>query len=960
MHAIHTILLVTTLAANAADPSASQPAQPRRCYNFNRGWEFFRPADPVPFVPARTQMLASGDFPQGTKPIDITFTATKARFVCLESLSAYAGVFASVAEFSLLDPNHQTLSRDGWKIAYADSEEIQAGDLAINAIDGKADTNWHTQWHGKSPVPPHSLVIDLGAVRGFSGFRYLPRQDGNPSGMIKSWRFYACEAPFPLPDNANAEGMPPDSAKWEHVNLPHSVRLEPRNASGGKNYQGVCWYRKTLVTDPSWSGKKIYLRFEGAMQVAEISLNGKPVTTHFGGYQPFTIDLTSLLGPAGTHNSIVVKLDNSDNPEVPPGKPQNQLDFCYFGGLYRDVRLEVMDSLHISDEILANRSAAGGIFVTYPEVAADKATVAIQADVENESASARDCKVRQDLIAADGTVVASTTESARLLARSSQIFHQSLTVVQPKLWHPEHPDLYNLRTTILDGGNPVDNRTTRIGIRRIAFTPAGMTINGEKYFALGVNRHQDHPYVGYALPHSANYRDARKLREAGFTSFRSHYPQDPSFMDACDELGILCVVSNPGWQFFGNKTFVSRVYQDAREMVRRDRNHACVALWEPILNETAYPESFCREVHQIIHEEFPGPHCYTAGDGNLGGGSKILDVLYSHRTDAKPSWVREWGDGVDNWGDQQSKVRVDRAWGEVPQLVQAMTHLSRLDDILSGSGGDPARTYFGGACLWAGIDCYRGYHHQPFYGAPLDLFRLPKFDYQFFRSQRPPAVILANAESGPMVHIANFLTYYSPADITIFSNCEEVSLSKNGKLVETRKPEPGYHVAHPPFLFRLNRTDNEKSTYYMTPINSSNERPEELKAEGKIGGKVVATHIVKAPGVMRSITLEADYAGRDLTADGADWIRVYAHICDGNGTTHPLADDNISFTAEGEGSILGDMSIGANPVRAEAGIATALVRASETAGKITVRASAFGLTPATLTLESKPATGLAR
>jgi beta-galactosidase len=120
-----------------------------------------------------------------------------------------------------------------------------------------------------------------------------------------------------------------------------------------------------------------------------------------------------------------------------------------------------------------------------------------------------------------------------------------------------------------------------------------------------------------------------------------------------------------------------------------------------------------------------------------------------------------------------------------------------------------------------------------------------------------------------------------------------------------------------------------------------------------IGGKVVATHVVRAPGVMRQIVLEADLCGRALAADGADWVRIYARICDGRGTVHPFADDLVTFTVEGEGVVIGDASIGANPVSAEAGIATALIRASTKPGKLTICASAPGLQPGTVTLESR-------
>ena len=134
--------------------------------------------------------------------------------------------------------------------------------------------------------------------------------------------------------------------------------------------------------------------------------------------------------------------------------------------------------------------------------------------------------------------------------------------------------------------------------------------------------------IGNALPNSLHWRDAKKLRDAGLRVIRNaHYPQDPAFMDACDELGLFVIVNTPGWQFWNDDPiFGQRVYDDIRNMVRRDRNHASVWLWEPILNETWYPEDFARNVADILKEEYPYPYCYIlrAGQVEPGGSTRCL------------------------------------------------------------------------------------------------------------------------------------------------------------------------------------------------------------------------------------------------------------------------------------------------------------------------------------------------
>ena len=769
--------------------------------------------------------------------------------------------------------------------------------------------------------------------------------------MNQDWEFFRPE----LADSKSvkeAEMNAPADAQWEAVTLPHSVRLEPKDVSGGRNYQGICWYKRELPAKPEWKDRVVYLKFQGAMQVADVWLNGVHQLTHFGGYMPFTIDISKDIR-FDRANNLVVRLDNSDNAEVPPGKPQGELDFCYFGGLYRSVDLEVIDLLHITDPILANTVAGGGVFVTYPSVASNESTVQVKTELVNESDENRICDVVQVLIGTDGKPAATTSVTVAVPARSRKVATQTMKVQNPKLWHPEDPQLYWLHSSIHANGKAIDDEYTRIGIRSIEFEKdGGLLINGRPFFSIGANRHQDHPYVGYALPASAHYRDAIKLREAGFTSYRSHYPQDPAFMNACDELGLLAIVSNPGWQFVGDEIFKKRVYKDAREMVRRDRNHPSVAIWEAALNESDN-SSLAAELYQIVHEEFPGPGCYTAGDpiGKVVPGFDGWDITYAgrgHGDPSRPSWIREWGDQVDNWSDQQGRVRVARSWGEMPLLVQASAHMSSLNRIYE------SKTKLAGADLWAGIDAYRGYHHQPFLGAPLDLFRIPKFDYYMFQSQRPVQAQAARAGSGPMIFIANYATFYSPLEVAVFSNCEQVRLTQNGKVVATQEPDQGFKIPHPPFTFKVGDFSSARTMLFANP--ASPDAPwtpiGELLAEGFIGGKVVVKHLLHSPGVPQGIRLRVDTCGIDPVADGADWVRVYADICDAREMTYPYGDDMVTFSVGGEGAVIGDKRIFANPVRAEAGIATALVRMTKTAGLVTVRASAPGLKDATLEFRS--------
>jgi beta-galactosidase len=140
---------------------------------------------------------------------------------------------------------------------------------------------------------------------------------------------------------------------------------------------------------------------------------------------------------------------------------------------------------------------------------------------------------------------------------------------------------------------------------------------------------------------------------------------------------------------------------------------------------------------------------------------------------------------------------------------------------------------------------------------------------------------------------------------------------------------------------------------YSTGVARPGTEVGQLKAEGLIHGEVAATQTIRSPGVPTHLELQADTTGHDLTADGSDFVRVYARLCDARGTTYPNGNDLVTFTVQGPGTIINDARIRANPINAEAGIATALVRAGTTPGAITVRAEAFGLKAATAVIESK-------
>ncbi len=722
----------------------------------------------------------------------------------------------------------------------------------------------------------------------------------------RDWRFF--------------RGEDPAGAAWEPVTLPHTARIEAlvTGEPGSPTYQwqGLCWYEKRFVVGPETAGKKVYLLFDGAMNVADVWLDGEHLGRHLGGYLPFGFDLTGRLVP-GYEHVLTVRLDNTDNPITGP-KPLHQLDFNLYHGIYRDVHLIVKDPLHITDPILADKTASGGVFVRYPEVTPEAALVWVQVHVRNDDAGARRFVVEYVLEDEAGAVVAGATSDPVTLApgQDTEVV-RTLQVLGPALWSPRSPSRYTLRTRLVEHGAVVDEEVTRIGIRRIEISAEGFRINGEKMFLRGTNRHQEYPYVGYAVPDAAQYRDARKIKEAGFDYIRlSHYPHDPSFMEACDELGLVVMNCIPGWQYFNrdDPRFAEIQYENCRRLIRRDRNHPCVILWEVSLNETWMPPEFVAKTQAIAHEEYPGDQMYTCGwtDGydvfiqarQHGGCVEVTD---------RPCVVSEYGDweyyaqnaglNQEAWADlapDEANSRQLRWHGERALLQQATN--------FQEAHNDNRKTIAFADGLWVMFDYNRGYAPDIESSGCMDLFRLPKFSYHFFRSQRDAAERYPGLASGPMVFIASYWTPDSPTDVRVFSNCDEVALSVGGRLVARQRPDAdrlSTHLAHPPFTFRLERFE-----------------PGLLEAVGYLDGRPAARHAVRTPGRPARLSVWVDEGGRPFARDGKDVVFVHAALQDEHGTVVPDAWENVFF-----GTIGGVSLVGANPLSSDAGIASVLVQA---------------------------------
>ncbi len=789
-----------------------------------------------------------------------------------------------------------------------------------------------------------------------AGFMSLPGSGRNVYNFNPGWRFHKG-------DVAGAEALNFDDSAWQVVSTPHTVELESAEASGSRNYQGIAWYRKHFVVPAAMQGQLVTVYFEAIMGKQEVFLNGKLVRKHAGGYLPFSVNLTDYGIKAGDKCVLAVMTDNSNDKNYPPGKPQYTLDFAYHGGIYRDVWLIGKSDVSITDALEANKVAGGGVFVHFDQISEKKAQVFVDTEVKNSGTARRVVTVETTLTDASGKKVKQTSSRVMLNVGESVTVKQKMQVSNPYLWSPDSPYLYRVESRVTEGKLALDGGVTRVGIRKAEFKDKdGFWLNGKPFGQLvGANRHQDFAYVGNALPNSQQWRDAKRLRDAGCRIVRvAHYPQDPSFMDACDELGIFVIVATPGWQYWNkDPEFARLVHENTRMMIRRDRNHASVLMWEPILNETRYPLDFALEALQITKDEYPYPgRPVAAADVHSEGVKEHYDVVYGWPGDDVKGvarqciFTREFGENVDDWYAHNNNNRASRSWGERPMLVQALSLAKSYDEMYQTNG-----QFIGGA-QWHPFDHQRGYHPDPYWGGIFDAFRQPKYAYYMFRSQTAANLNHPLAESGPMVYIAHEMSQFSDKDVVVFSNCDSVRLSIYDGTHSWTKPvvHAKVHMPNAPVVFE-NVWDFWEARGYS--YVQKNWKKVNLVAEGIRNGKVVCTTKKMPSRRSTKLQLRVDYQNSPLVADGSDFIVVVAEVTDDSGNVRRLAKENVVFTVEGEGEIIGDATIGANPRAVEFGSAPVLIRSTRKAGKIKVKArvqyeGTHAPTPAEIEFESVP------
>lgn len=383
--------------------------------------------------------------------------------------------------------------------------------------------------------------------------------------------------------------------RWKQINLPHSWNaLDATDVTPGYR-RSASWYKKELNFSEIISGQTYQLYFEGVNIESEVYINGKYAGGHIGGYIGFTIDITNFISIGS--NDIVVRADNSYNPEIVPSQKS---DFFIFGGITRDVWLETLPAVYLSN-----------LRITTPSVSVAKAELSATVSVNNPKNNSN-LKIKASLLDADGTLV--TSSIFDVSSNSSEISFKNIQ--NPKLWDTDNPNLYTLSLELMDNEILKDKMSEKVGFRWFEFKDHGaFYLNGKRLLLRGTHRHEEHAGVGAAMSNEQHRADMELIKDMGTNFVRlAHYPQDPEIYKACDELGLLVWDELPWCRGgVGNDAWKANTKTMLKEIINQNFNHPSVIIWS-LGNEmywlpdfengdnTEHINSYLKELNDYAHE----------------------------------------------------------------------------------------------------------------------------------------------------------------------------------------------------------------------------------------------------------------------------------------------------------------------------------------------------------------------
>jgi beta-galactosidase len=739
-----------------------------------------------------------------------------------------------------------------------------------------------------------------------------------------------------------AHGKDFDDSGFERVVLPHANIRLPWHSFDDKAYQFVSVYRRHFRLPPAARGRRVLLEFEGVMTASTVWLNGVRLGEYRGGFTPFGFDLTEHVDLAG-ENVLAVEVDSTERPDIPPFG--NLVDYLTFGGMYREVSLKLVAPCFLenvfarpSNVLSSHPGLEVDCFIQHPSVASNeghtRSGAAGERGASDVEAAARGLVLELELV--DGErVIARASEplpgsrrarpSGQEPAASVQV-PESTGPAEPhrhtirfeklppvRLWDIDHPHLYTVRVRLVRDGRVLDNDSRTFGFRSARFTERGFELNGRIVKLRGLNRHQNFPFVGPAMPRRVQRRDAEILRKELKCNIvrTSHYPQSRHFLEACDELGLLVLEEIPGWQHIGDAAWKDLAVDNVRRMIRRDWNHPSIVLWGVRINESPDDHELYTRTNRTAHELDPTRQ--TGGIRAFRNSELLEDVFtlndfgFPLQAPNHPLYLN-----TEFIGHTYSTKTTDNA----DHLIEHALRHARVHDQLASD------SRYAGGIAWCAFDYNThanfGSGDRICYHGVVDIFREPKRAAGFYRSQCDPGeeVVLEPALHWAAGDAAGLLSR-----IMVCSNCEHLKLFLGGKfLVEggpDRKQFP--HLAHPPFVFTELALDLLQNWG-------------DLRIEGYIGGKQVIVRNWSGQGLDQQFVLTLD--DTQLLADGADCTRLVLRVTDEFGNVRPFAADAIRLELEGPAELIGE-----NPCLLVGGVAAVWIRSTGSSGAVRITAT---------------------
>ncbi|MCE5343331.1 MAG: DUF4982 domain-containing protein, partial [Eubacteriales bacterium] len=767
---------------------------------------------------------------------------------------------------------------------------------------------------------------------------------------------------------------------WRRLTLPHDWSAEacideanPAGSGGGYARTGIGWYRRHFAFTPEMVGKVVRVTFDGIYMDADVYLNGQRFGGCGYGYSSFFVDLAS--GLRSGDNLLAVRVNNSLQPN----------SRWYTGsGIYRNVWLEVLEPVHLRQ---------WGIFAMTSQLYADGETplakLLINTEVDNDSHTRGHAEVHHTLLDAQGQVVCTAGTAVQLDANASGAVMATPLVKSPRLWTAETPYLYTLRTEVSVENRTVDTAELRIGIRTATFDcDRGFLLNAQPVKIKGMCVHHDCGVTGAVGFRETWERRLKLMKDMGCNGIRcAHNPPAPELLELCDELGLLVMdeifdewmltkdkIHNYYSQAlaYGSSQFFSRdAEKDLMTMLHRDRSHPSVILWS-IGNEipeqaTVEGEKLLHFLQDICHREDPSRMVISACDNIVAAAPATALRAFENALDVVGyNYVARWRNRAETLYDEDRSLYPGRRMlgSENPSaggargdytLLNAKNTIFRKDYLHVTLDHEflwrytMSRDFVAGDYLWTGID-YLGESEWPSKGAasgPIDTAGFPKDTFYYFRS-------LWNT-GATTLHLLPHWNWPGEEgrfkQVVCYTNCEEVKLYLNGRFVGTKGydcPNVGAQKSWDDRAKWTNPTTHDLHLAWDVPYE-----PGELKAEGYLGGKLIATETVRTTGKAAQLRACADCAA--LAVDGVAHITL--SVLDSVGQLVPDACFPVRCTVAGAGKLIG-MDNGdmldltpwpSQERRVSNGLLMAMVRA-EGPGSVTATFVSEGMEAAVVTL----------